>query len=103
MTGIVLVLSTSLLYFFRSKPKFPLKNYSYPLRRTCWPTFYLGITEPVLSSKSAELITTTHAGGVSLWEHDKYRNPSLTVQIQALPHTLPLSLLLIGKVDLLGG
>ncbi len=61
-----------------------------PLEELVGQRFIWGITEPVLSSKSAELITTTHAGGVIIMGAlTSTEIASLTVQIQALPHTLP--------------
>lgn len=52
--------------------------------------FIWGITGPTLSSESATLITTTHAGGVVLMgELTSNDIATITAQIRLLPHTLP--------------
>lgn len=62
--------------------------------------FIWGVTGPSLSSESAKLITTTHAGGVIIMgELTSTEIASLTAQIQALPHTLPI----IIAIDQEGG
>lgn len=61
-----------------------------PLTDLVGQRFIWGITGPTVSSESAALITTTHAGGVILMgELTSVDIATITAQIQALPHTLP--------------
>ncbi len=88
----VLVLATTFYYFFRSQRNVTpaSKIVITPLKDIVGQRFIWGITGPDLSSESAKLITTTHAGGVILMEELASTDiASMTTQIQALPHTLP--------------
>lgn len=78
------------LHYSSTKKEVVSSPIAIPLEEIVGQRFIWGITGTTLSSESAALITTTHAGGVILMgELSSGEISSITAQIQSLPHTLP--------------